>query len=65
MLHLFFKVNIGSFNEIHHFIFVSYLVDYYTFLLTNFSANIWQQTVFVPLINQVIVVDENYCSYCS
>jgi len=40
MLHLFFKVNIGSFNEIHHFIFVSYLVDYYTFLLTNFSANI-------------------------
>jgi len=24
-------------------------VDYHTFLLTNFSAVIWQQTVFVPL----------------
>jgi len=30
-------------------LFVSYLVDYHTVLLTNLSAIIWQQIVFVPL----------------
>jgi len=34
----FFQIDIGSFNELYHFIFVSYLLDKHTYMLTNFSA---------------------------
>jgi len=34
--------------QLYHFICVCYLMDYHTFLLTNFGAMIWQQIVFVP-----------------
>jgi len=34
-------------------------VDYHTFLLTNFSAIIWQQTVFVPLFKLVSSIKQN------
>jgi len=34
----FFYVDVDSFNKVYHFIFVSYLVDYHMFLLTNFSG---------------------------
>jgi len=34
----FFKIDIGSFNELYHFIFVSYLLNKHMYMLTNFSA---------------------------
>jgi len=43
-----FKVDIGFLNYFYHFMFISYWVDYRTFLLTNFSAINWEQIVFVP-----------------
>jgi len=44
---LLFLVDIGFFNQLYHFTFVSYLVYYHMFLLTNFSAIFWQQIDFV------------------
>ena len=45
-----FQVVISSFNYLFHFIFVSFLVEYHTVLLTNFSSMIWLQIVYVLLL---------------